>query len=218
MTDEHDALVEMMRTRGFEPAVPFPGALDPWDGICVQCRRPIASRFARAISGHPPCDNCDRGRGDRGTFLQGDAPRRLEVGCPSGTAPDVSSELLDRIVRRRPPGSGPARTVLVRLDEGTLEVLNEVELAIYKRYGCPVVRTQLSIEAVDRVLENANLYRQEGGAEAKDGALFCRVPHAKWKRLSDELYFRKPRPQRAPMIGVALTQLIDELAVLLHVH
>ena len=53
-----DEAAELMRERGAEPLVPYPGSTTPWPCRCLRCGKKIAPRYHGVVSGRGPCKFC----------------------------------------------------------------------------------------------------------------------------------------------------------------
>ena len=64
----------------FQPAVPYPGALTPWDGRCRACGRLVRPTYANMSQGGGACRSCSRARGAAAQMLTDAAARERTLG------------------------------------------------------------------------------------------------------------------------------------------
>jgi hypothetical protein len=68
--DPADAL-KLFRKLGLKPVVPFPGAVNPWKSIHMECGREVSPRYSGLRAGQGPCRYC------AGTYVDPDEATKL---------------------------------------------------------------------------------------------------------------------------------------------
>ena len=73
----------------FQPAVPYPGALTPWDGSCRACGRLVRPTYANMSQGRGACRPCGWKRGAAAQMLTDAAARENALAWAPGFLPAV---------------------------------------------------------------------------------------------------------------------------------
>ena len=126
----------------------------------------------------------------------------------------VAPQRLADLFARRSRGAAATRSLTVPLSSEGLDLLEETERSLYRMYRQRLVRTKLVGEAVERVIHNPYRYLPEPHTPTLERAIQGRITQSQWRRLDGDFYVMESRPSFTRAIGVALTEIIDEL----HVH